>query len=107
MEKEVIESSENLYSKLGGSHKLLKHTLKNELFKYVAKSVVETQKKGFTPPLIHWVEKELRSDIESVLSASDFINHDLLTSYYQNKLVGLEHLWTVYVLLRWKKKLDL
>ena len=77
------------------------------MFNYLPKSLVETRKKAFTPPLVQWVEKELRSDIESVLSASDFINHDLLTSYYQNKLVGLEHLWTVYVLLRWKKKLDL
>jgi asparagine synthase (glutamine-hydrolysing) len=103
LDKKVIESSEHLYSELGGSHELLKHTLKNELFKCIPKSLVETQKKGFTPPLIYWVEKELRSDIESVLTASDFINHDLLTSYYQNKAVSLEHLWTVYVLLKWYK----
>jgi asparagine synthase (glutamine-hydrolysing) len=103
LDKEVIIASEHLYSELGGSHELLKHTLKNELFKYVPKSLVETQKKGFTPPLIHWVEKELRFDIENVLTSSDFINHDLLTSYYQNKLLSLEHMWTVYVLLRWYK----
>ena len=103
LDKEVIESSENLYSELGGSHKLFKHTLKNELFKYIPKSLVETKKKGFTPPLIHWVEKELRSDIDEVLKSSDLINHDLLTSYYQNKAVSLEHLWTVYVLLKWCK----
>jgi asparagine synthase (glutamine-hydrolysing) len=103
LDKEVIEVSEHLYSELGASHELLKHTLKNELFKNVPKSLVETQKKGFTPPLVHWVEKELRSDIESVLQFSDMLNHDLLTSYYQNKVVSLEHLWTVYVLLRWYK----
>lgn len=104
LDKEVIEVSECLYSELGGSHELLKHTLKNELFKYVPKSFVETNKKGFTPPLIHWVEKELRSDIESVLQSSDMLKHDLLTTYYQNRLVSLEHLWTVYVLLRWLKE---
>jgi asparagine synthase (glutamine-hydrolysing) len=104
LDKDVIIASEYLYSELDGSHEVLKHTLKNELFKYVPKSLVETQKKGFTPPLIHWVEKELRSDIENVLTSSDFINHDLLASYYQNKSVSLEHLWTVYVLLRWYKR---
>jgi asparagine synthase (glutamine-hydrolysing) len=103
LDKEVVEASEHLYSELGSSHELLKHTLKNELFKHVPKSLVETQKKGFTPPLVHWVENELRSDIESVLTNSDFMNHDLLTSYYQNKAVNLEHLWTVYVLLKWYK----
>jgi asparagine synthase (glutamine-hydrolysing) len=104
LDKEVIIASEHLYSELGGSHEVLKHTLKNELFKYVPKSLVETQKKGFTPPLIHWVEKELRSDIESVLQSSVMLKHDLLTSYYQNKVVSVEHLWTVYVLLKWYKR---
>jgi hypothetical protein len=27
-----------------------------------------------------------------------------LTSYYQNKVVSVEHLWTVYVLLKWYKR---
>jgi asparagine synthetase B (glutamine-hydrolysing) len=84
LDKEVIIVSEFLYSELDGSHEVLKHTLKNELFKYVPKSLLETQKKGLT--------------------ASDFINHDLLSSFYQNKLVSLEHLWTVYVLLKWYKR---
>jgi asparagine synthase (glutamine-hydrolysing) len=103
LDKEVIEVSENLYSELGSRHSLLKHALKQELFKYLPKSCIETNKKGFTPPLIHWVEKELRSDIEEVLKSSDLINHDLLASYYQKKAIGLEHLWTVYVLLKWYK----
>jgi asparagine synthase (glutamine-hydrolysing) len=103
LDKEVIEASENIFSELGSDHGLLKHVLKQELYKHVPKFLVETKKKGFTPPLIHWVEKELRSDIESVLTNSDFMNHDLLTSYYQNKSVSLEHLWTVYVLLKWYK----
>jgi asparagine synthase (glutamine-hydrolysing) len=104
LDKEVIESSAHLYSELGGSHELLKHTLKNELFKYIPKSLVETQKKGFTPPLVHWVEKELRADIESVLKSSDMLNHDLLIDYYQKRAVSLEQLWTAYVLLRWYKQ---
>ncbi len=104
LDKEVIEASENLYSDLGARHGLLKHALKQELYKYVPKSLVETKKKGFTPPLVNWVEKELRSDIEGVLQASDVLNHDLLIDYYQKRAVSLEHLWTVYVLLRWYKK---
>ena len=107
LDKEVIEASENLHSELWSSHGLLKHVLKQVLYKHVPKSLVETKKKGFTPPLVNWVEKELRLDIESVLKSSEMLRHDLLISYYQNKLVSLEHLWTIYVLLKWKKKLDL
>ena len=101
LDKEVIKATENLYSELGSSHSLLKHILKHELYKHVPMSLVETQKKGFTPPLVYLVEKELRSDIDEVLKSSNLINHDLLITYYQNKSVSLEHLWTVYVLLRW------
>lgn len=104
LDKQVIEASEHFYSELGMSHVHLKHVLKEELYSYMPKELVETQKKGFTPPLIQWVEKELRSDIEEVLKSSDLIDHDLLTSYYQNRSVSLEHLWTVYVLLRWVKQ---
>jgi asparagine synthase (glutamine-hydrolysing) len=104
LDKEVIQASEKLRSELGSSHGLLKHVLKQELFKYVPKSLVETKKKGFTPPLVNWVEKELRTDIESVLQSSEMLKHDLLISYYQKRSVSLEHLWTVYVLLRWYKQ---
>ena len=104
LDKEVIEASENLYSELGSSHGLLKLVLKQDLYKHIPKSLVENKKKGFTPPLINWVEKELRSDIESALQSSVMLKHELLISYYQNKAVSLEHLWTVYVLLRWYKQ---
>jgi asparagine synthase (glutamine-hydrolysing) len=104
LDKQVIEASEHLFSELGGSHVNLKHVLKEELFRYLPQELVEIQKKGFTPPLVQWVEKDLRLDIEEVLKSSDLINHDLLTSYYQSRSVSVEHLWTVYVLLRWVKQ---
>jgi asparagine synthase (glutamine-hydrolysing) len=104
LDKQVIEASEHLYSELGMSHVHLKHVLKEEFYSYMPKELVEKQKKGFTPPLVQWVEKELKADIEKVLKSSDLINHNLLTTYYQNRSVSLEHLWTVYVLLRWVKQ---
>jgi asparagine synthase (glutamine-hydrolysing) len=104
LDKEVIQVSENLYSELGTSNGRLKHVLKQELYKHVPKFLVETKKKGFTPPLVDWVKKELRSDIESVLQIKDMLKHDLLIDYYQKSSVSLEHLWTVYVLLRWYKQ---
>ena len=102
LDKEVIQASENLYSELG-SHLLLKHVLKQELYKHVPMSIVETKKKGFTPPLIHWVESEIRLEIESLLMNSELLNHDLINDYYHKRQVSLEHLWTIFVLLKWVK----
>jgi hypothetical protein len=78
--------------------------LKQELYKYVPESLVEQQKKGFTPPLINWVENELRNEIESELKDCDFLKHDLIYDYYIIKTISLEHLWTVYVLAVWLKR---
>jgi asparagine synthase (glutamine-hydrolysing) len=107
LDKEVIEVSENLYSELGSRRGLglLKHVLKQEIYKYLPMALVETKKRGFTPPLVNWVEKELRSDIESVLQSKDILKHNLLIDYYQKRSVSLEHLWTIYVLLRWYKSI--
>jgi asparagine synthase (glutamine-hydrolysing) len=103
LDKSVIQASENFYSELGKGHRDLKHLLKQELYKYVPKSLVEQQKKGFTPPLINWVENELRNEIETELKNCDFLKHDLISDYYKSKTISLEHLWTVYVLAVWLK----
>jgi asparagine synthase (glutamine-hydrolysing) len=103
LDKEVIQVSENVYSELGAHHRLLKHVLKQELYKHVPMSIVETNKKGFTPPLIHWVESEIRLEIESLLMNSELLNHNLINDYYHKRQVSLEHLWTIFVLLKWVK----
>jgi asparagine synthase (glutamine-hydrolysing) len=103
LDKQVIEASERLYSQLGMNHVELKHVLKEELYRYLPKNLVETQKKGFTPPLIHWVENEIRLEIEGLLMNSELLNHDLINDYYHKRRVSLEHLWTIFVLLKWVK----
>ena len=103
IDKEVIQASEKFHSELGKGHQDLKHLLKQELYKYVPQSLVEQQKKGFTPPLVNWVENELRDEIESELKNCDFLKHDLISDYYKRKTISLEHLWTVYVLAVWLK----
>jgi asparagine synthase (glutamine-hydrolysing) len=103
LDKEVIQAAEKFHSELGGGHQVLKHVLKQEFYKHVPKSLVEQQKKGFTPPLINWVENELRNEIELELKDCDFLKHDLISDYYKSKTISLEHLWTVYVLVVWLK----
>ena len=101
LDKEVIQVSEKFYSELGGNNITLKHLLKEVLYQYVPKSVVEQQKRGFKPPLLAWAENELRNEIETTLANCTWLDHDLIKDYYQEKSISLEHLWTVYVLVKW------
>ncbi len=101
LDKEVIQVSEQFYCKLGGKNKTLKYVLKEVLYQYIPKVVVEQQKRGFTPPLLTWVENELRDEIETTLANCTWLDHDIIKHYYQDKNISLEHLWTVYVLVKW------
>lgn len=101
LDKEVVQVSEKFYSELGGNNTTLKHLLKEVLYQYVPKSVVEQQKRGFTPPLLAWAENELRNEIETTLANCTWLDHHVIKDYYQEKSISLEHLWTVYVLVKW------
>lgn len=105
LDKEVIQVSEQFYCELGSRNKTIKHILKEVLYQYIPKSLVEQQKRGFTPPLLAWAENELRKEIESTLANCTWLNHNLINDYYQNKSISLEHLWTVYVLIKWYNNL--
>jgi asparagine synthase (glutamine-hydrolysing) len=105
LDNEVIVASEQFYSALGGNNKSLKYLLKQDLYKYVPKALLEQRKRGFTPPLIQWLEKELRSDVENTLKNSKWLRHNLINDYYIDNTVSLENIWTVYVLMKWYNKL--
>ncbi len=110
LDRKVIQHAENIYSGLGSNHRILKSVLKEELYKYIPKYIVEKQKRGFTPPLFEWSKNELKHEIISILkegknyglseSKIDYI----IQKYYQgSKEILIEHLWTVYVLVKWLK----
>jgi hypothetical protein len=48
--------------------------LKEELYKYIPKDLVEKKKRGFTPPLLEWSKNELKSEIFQTLNYSEKFN---------------------------------
>jgi len=105
----VIESAEKLYSELGSNHTVLKSVLKEEIYKYIPKQIVEKRKRGFTPPLLIWSKNELKNEIISTLREgknygfSDLILQEKIKDYYCYRETSFHQLWTIYVLIKWLK----
>jgi asparagine synthase (glutamine-hydrolysing) len=109
LDKEVINAAELVYCTLGKKHQSLKKLLKEELYKCIPQSLVEQQKKGFTPPLVTWVSNELKSEVSTILLQyrGGLLKADIIPQfiekYYNNNTLNLEGFWTLYVLLKWLK----
>ena len=110
LDRKVIQHAENIYSGLGSNHCILKSVLKEELYKYIPKYIVEKQKRGFTPPLFEWSKNELKHEIIFILKEgknyglSETIIDLIIQKYYHgSKEMSIEQLWTVYVLVKWLK----
>ena len=101
LDKEVIDATEHLYSELGHTHGNLKYNLKQEIFKYLPESLIDLNKRGFTPPLVKWLEFELRSEVESMFEKLNIFNVQVHKLYFQDRSISLEHFCTIYVLLKW------
>jgi asparagine synthase (glutamine-hydrolysing) len=109
LDKEVIRFSENIYSGLSSSHHDLKKVLKEELYKYIPKDLVEKKKRGFTPPLLEWSKNELKSEIFQTLNYSEKFNlnqsciNKLLLGYYQHENISFASIWSIFTLIKWLK----
>ena len=105
LDKEVTTAAEKLYSGLGTTHNDLKKVLKEELYRYISKALVEKQKQGFTPPLLEWSRWELKPEIIDTLKRADEFGlngvDNIINEYYQENKGSIEKLWTIYVLIKW------
>jgi asparagine synthase (glutamine-hydrolysing) len=112
LDKEVINFAESLKGGLGINHDVLKRVLKQELFKYIPKELVEKQKKGFTPPLLEWSRKELKEEILAHLFKLEKHNFNtngikqIISDFYDMKNAPIETLWTLYTLIKFLEGLN-
>lgn len=110
LDKEVIQFSENIYCGLSESHQDLKTALKEDLYKYIPKELVEKKKRGFTPPLLEWSQNELKTEILNVLRQAPNYGfngrkvNDIISEFDKGGNVSIESIWTLYVLLRFLKQ---
>ncbi len=110
LDKLVIEASESFCSSLGSKHRILKKLLKEELFSYLPKYLLEKQKRGFTPPLLEWSKNQLKDEILDViysdsqkLQLNKKAKEKILKNYFEDGKVSIESLWTIFTLMKWLK----
>ncbi len=87
--------------------------LKNILYKYVPKTLLERSKTGFSIPLANYFRTELKDYIYEILSYSNLKKHNLINfSYVSNllndhmvKKINKEHqIWDIVVFQNWYNK---
>lgn len=106
----VVEFALNLPYDMKVKGNVSKYILKEVLYDYVPKSIFDRPKWGFSIPLIKWLNTELKSSIENVLSRSNieavglvkFEEVDRLLKAYQNDKSHLyNRIWALYILHTW------
>lgn len=94
----------------GGRQKIL---LKEVLFKHLPKQLFRRPKAGFAVPLKRWFRRELRGEMESVLSKKAMKRHGLFHDEYVRLLIKKHlsgrynyerQLWTLFMFQLWFEK---
>jgi asparagine synthase (glutamine-hydrolysing) len=76
-------------------------------------SLAKSKKKGFEPPMPHWMRSDLKDRIGNVVlnvpdSLQSYINSDEVVKMWQDHQSGKDYswpLWALYSLFTWEKKL--
>jgi asparagine synthase (glutamine-hydrolysing) len=81
-----------------------KSILKDILYKYVPRELIERPKRGFTVPVAHWFRNELKGEIENLtVGLPDFINKNYVHRLVKEHLKGHNHSYTLWNIMRLKK----
>ena len=89
-----------------------KKILKDILYKYVPKKLLDRPKSGFVPPISIWLKTDLREWATDLLEGEDkkneFVNMDYSRELYREHLNNVRDnaasLWKVLMFLDWQRK---
>lgn len=110
LDHEVVELAWTLPHSMKLNNKVSKHILRNILYKYVPKHLIERPKMGFGIPMNHWLKKPLRDWAESLLNQErleneGFFDSNLVRKYWNDHLEGKgnwqNYLWDVLMFQAW------
>jgi asparagine synthase (glutamine-hydrolysing) len=89
-----------------------KRILRDILKKYIPEEVFDQPKSGFSVPLGDWIRKDLREEMNEVLSDKNLkMVHNLnipkfkkmFKDHMDGNLDAKSYIWRVYVLIKWMK----
>ncbi len=109
----IIEFSAHIPSSLKYKNGSGKYLLKEVLYKYIPKELIERPKSGFQIPLNEWLKSDLRDILDCYLEKkrllqSGIYNVDELlkikNDYYKGKSINISLLWFVLMFEMWREK---
>ena len=115
LDHRIVQFSLNLNNKFKYNKGVDKFILKEVLYDYIPKRIVEKPKWGFSIPLSKWLRNDLKFMIDNylnfdTLSKIDFINTKEVLSFKDRFLAGEDYLWnrvwTLLVLIKFLCKQD-
>lgn len=110
LDHRIVEYANGLSVKEKCKNGKTKAPLRQVLYKYVPKSIIERPKMGFGVPLEHWLRKELKGWAEeridpTQLSDQGFFNLETIEKYWgQHQSCGYNrqfHLWNILMFQEW------
>lgn len=107
----VVEYAWSLPTELKLRNGHTKWILRQILYKYVPKALIERPKMGFAIPIDQWLRGPLREWIQDLLSADSMKDHfqantvqNLLDEHMSGKRNHQHQLWTLAMFQQWRKK---
>ena len=109
---ELVEFSWKLPHTLKYKNKTTKWALRQVLYKYVPKNLVDRPKMGFSVPVAQWLRSDLKDWAEDLLSDIESRTNGLLkerpvrkawTDHLTGKMDNSHRLWTVLMFMSWSR----
>ena len=113
LDHRIVEFALKLPNEIKYFNKQTKYPLREVLFKYVPKQLIERPKKGFSVPLDDWLRNELKNWAEKLLSYKKlnhdgYLNPDQVTLMWNEHLTGKRNwsavLWNILMFQAWLEK---
>jgi asparagine synthase (glutamine-hydrolysing) len=113
LDHRLVELSLTVPTAINVVNGVTKQPLRNILYQYVPRELVDRPKQGFAVPVGYWLKNELREWAEDLLSEksladSNVFNSDLIRQKWQAHLTTSHdysfHLWSVLMFQSWHRK---
>lgn len=113
LDHRIVEFALKLPHEIKYAQNQTKHPLREVLYKYVPKNLIERPKKGFSVPLGDWLRSELKDWAENLLTrekltADGYLNPEQVMKLWNEHLSGKRNwaavLWNILMFQAWLEK---
>lgn len=110
---EIVELAWRIPINMKVRQNVSKWVLRQVLFRYVPRKLIERPKMGFSVPVAQWLREDLREWAEDLLGLLDnekfsFLNRRPIRAAWNEHLAGTcdhsQRIWTILMLLSWMEK---